>query len=1002
MHAKGKAGMFLRARQRRPSFRQAIEEQSSHWGSESGLGEESQTSNIGQSPFHDIGQSPFHASSPPRRPTLSTAISIDDNVSMPEDPDMPGGVGYCVLVEEEDDRGENTSFQIQNQNGQTLYMRAVRIADMQEDVADRWLGSRERSLSAVTLVLLALRCSWQYTMGALRRSHSISRFGNTRRHYYNSLDKSFYFISSNSKVRKWVVKVVDSEIFDITVLVLIVLNTMLLCLQVEGTNISDSAWNDAMHFTELVFLILFSFELILRSVATGLCCHKGALLRDPWGVLDFLVVFVGWLETFVGVNLTVLRAARAFRPLRTVKRVEGLRRVVTGFLRSMPAVGNAFFLMFFNLVVFSILGLDFFVGVLHNRCVVPGTEVVALNDTSTCGDRSCGPGTVCVEITGGLHGYWGYDDLWDALMLSMKVASMDNWPLDVERHQQAMGHHAWIFFVALVFLCSFFILTFTLAAVASEMDSIGKNPLLLPPPAPPLDRPGVAAAAASAQVMPLFAIAFGYFPQDDKYLKKFLTIASGQGQELTGRSPRTPALKALMEEGAGKREGEEEGEEVNEAETPPEEETCLQKFILTAAFRYFFLALTMFNLLVLAADHHDSPAWLDAFVNWTNFSCSVLFLVEFVVKVVALGCCGYFEDAFNIVDFILVLLSVPDILQISAAQGANSLRTIRMLRVARSLRLKLPKSMRTLLRTTFDSFLECVWLVVLMLLFLFIWAVLGMQLFTAPFDPNLTRLGFQNLWEACITVFVFAITGEEWATLAALAQENYNIVAALYFVLAYIVGNCIMLNVFVGIITSKIDDMDGQKEDKEVEEEEEEKIEPGSESSDAVTQEEEDEETNQTNGKKGLVFLDKYVAQGCCEKFSRAMVGADERRPGPLQGKSMGCLGPHNKVRRWLQSVVEHPAFDVVITISIVANLVAVSLDSPALFREHPGLEKSLDIADIVFGVVFTVEVLARVAVRGFYCESDPSFLREHGGIRGWNLVDLLVAVVSAISPFVA
>ena len=63
-----------------------------------------------------------------------------------------------------------------------------------------------------------------------------------------------------------------------------------------------------------------------------------------------------------------LRALRVIRPLRSVKRVPSMRRLVTIMLRSLPELGNTLVFMLFFFIVFGIIGIQTFHGAIYQRC----------------------------------------------------------------------------------------------------------------------------------------------------------------------------------------------------------------------------------------------------------------------------------------------------------------------------------------------------------------------------------------------------------------------------------------------------------------------------------------------------------------------------------------------------------------------------------------------------------------------------------------------------------
>ena len=63
-----------------------------------------------------------------------------------------------------------------------------------------------------------------------------------------------------------------------------------------------------------------------------------------------------------------MRAVRVLRPLRTVNRVPGMRVLVRSLLDALPAMGSVVVLTSFIFLVFGIIGVELFQGMLHDRC----------------------------------------------------------------------------------------------------------------------------------------------------------------------------------------------------------------------------------------------------------------------------------------------------------------------------------------------------------------------------------------------------------------------------------------------------------------------------------------------------------------------------------------------------------------------------------------------------------------------------------------------------------
>lgn len=99
--------------------------------------------------------------------------------------------------------------------------------------------------------------------------------------------------------------------------------------------------------------------MVLKILALGFVFKKGSYLRDPWNILDFVVVSTGYLE-FIGSgggNLAALRSFRVLRPLKTISGIEGLRIIVSALLQSMPLLRDTIIILLFFFLIYAIAGL---------------------------------------------------------------------------------------------------------------------------------------------------------------------------------------------------------------------------------------------------------------------------------------------------------------------------------------------------------------------------------------------------------------------------------------------------------------------------------------------------------------------------------------------------------------------------------------------------------------------------------------------------------------------
>ena len=89
----------------------------------------------------------------------------------------------------------------------------------------------------------------------------------------------------------------------------------------------------------------------------GFVLEANSYLRDPWNVLDFIVVLVGWAGTFLdGGNISAVRTIRILRPLRTINSIPKMKVLVNSIINSIPMLLDIFIMFNFLLLVFGIVG----------------------------------------------------------------------------------------------------------------------------------------------------------------------------------------------------------------------------------------------------------------------------------------------------------------------------------------------------------------------------------------------------------------------------------------------------------------------------------------------------------------------------------------------------------------------------------------------------------------------------------------------------------------------
>mmetsp|Transcript_34799 Transcript_34799/g.53440 ORF Transcript_34799/g.53440 Transcript_34799/m.53440 type:complete len:157 (+) Transcript_34799:722-1192(+) len=127
---------------------------------------------------------------------------------------------------------------------------------------------------------------------------------------------------------------------------------------------------------DLIFLIIYTIEMVLKIVAMGFFMRAHSYLRDAWNILDFVVVILGWLVSLVlsDQNISAIRVIRILRPLRTINSMPGMSSLVSTILNSLPIMFDILVLFCFMLVMFGTIFTQLLGGELLSRCMFMGSD----------------------------------------------------------------------------------------------------------------------------------------------------------------------------------------------------------------------------------------------------------------------------------------------------------------------------------------------------------------------------------------------------------------------------------------------------------------------------------------------------------------------------------------------------------------------------------------------------------------------------------------------------
>ncbi|KRY90155.1 Voltage-dependent calcium channel type D subunit alpha-1 [Trichinella pseudospiralis] len=845
-------------------------------------------------------------------------------------------------------------------------------------------------------------------------------------------ERSLLCLGLKNPVRKLFISIVEWKPFEWLILCMICANCIALAVYQPFPAHDSDRKNAVLEQVEYIFIVVFTIECVMKVIAYGFLFHPGAYLRNGWNLLDFLIVVIGLISTALstlnihGFDVKALRAFRVLRPLRLVSGVPSLQVVLNSILRAMVPLFHIALLVLFVIIIYAIIGLELFCGKLHKTCVdqwtgehVPDPGPCGESHTSFHCDRS--KNLVCTENhtwPGPNDGITNFDNFGLAMLTVFQCISLEGWTDVMYWVNDSVGREwPWIYFITLVILGSFFVLNLVLGVLSGEFSKEREK----------------------ARARGLFQ-KFREKQQLEDDLKGYLDwITQAEDIDLVNEEDEEQEAMDREEFGADG-EGGEEGASKEEYQRQSWfsmkirrlkklnrrcRRSC-RRIVKSQAFYWLVIVLVFLNTMVLTSEHYGQPEWLDHFQEIANLFFVVLFTLEMFLKMYSLGFVNYFVALFNRFDCFVVIGSILEFALTFAGLmkplGVSVLRSARLLRIFKVT--KYWNSLRNLVASLLNSLRSIASLLLLLFLFIVIFALLGMQVFGGKFntiDPNMNkpRANFDTFVQALLTVFQI-LTGEDWNAvmyngIAAFGGvHSIGVIVCIYFIVLFICGNYILLNVFLAIAVDNLADAESLTA---AEKEEEGKRANEADPDDTVTKAPADEdavsvEQFHESGEVKLPFNeptdaeDEHLASGD-EDQEREMENQSQFKPTarphrqselnlPKKTKpipdasSLFLFSSTNKVRIFCNKVINHSYFTNSVLVCILVSSAMLAAEDP--LQASSFRNEVLNYFDYFFTTVFTIEISLKVLVYGLILHKG-SFCRN-----AFNLLDMLVVGVSLTS----
>uniref|UniRef100_A0A7N6B8E1 Voltage-dependent T-type calcium channel subunit alpha-1H n=1 Tax=Anabas testudineus TaxID=64144 RepID=A0A7N6B8E1_ANATE len=405
-----------------------------------------------------------------------------------------------------------------------------------------------------------------------------------------------------------------------------------------------------------------------------------------------------------------------------------------------------------------------------------------------------------------------------------------------------------------------------------------------------------------------------------------------------------------------------------------------QRVISHKMFDHVVLVFIFLNCITIALERPDIQAHSTerVFLSVSNYVFTAIFLAEMAIKVVALGFCfgkqNYLQSSWNILDGLLVFVSLVDILVSLAYTSGNRilgiLRVLRLLRTLRPLRvISRAPGLKLVVETLITSLRPIGNIVLICCAFFIVFGILGVQLFKGKFyhcegldTKNITnksdcelanyrwirrKYNFDNLIQALMSLFVLSCK-DGWVNImydgldaVGVDQQpvrNHNPWMLLYFISFLLIVSFFVLNMFVGVV---VENFHKCRQDQE-------------------------EEEARLREEKRLKMIEKK-----------------HRNTFPLLiHKQRPYYADYSPVRLWIHTLCTSHYLDLFITFIICINVFTMSVEH---YNQPQYLEEVLKYCNYVFTIIFIIEALLKLVAFGI-----QRFFKDR-----WNQLDIAIVALS-------
>ncbi|NWX01355.1 SCNAA protein, partial [Caloenas nicobarica] len=641
---------------------------------------------------------------------------------------------------------------------------------------------------------------------------------------------------------------------------------------------------DALNWAEYLFTAIYTGEILIKVLARGFFWNEFTFLRDPWNCLDLFVIVVTYVTIYEGPGkVAALRTFRVLRTLKAISVIPGLKVIVNSLIESVKKLTDVLILTVFCLSIFALIGLQLFMGNLTAKCVldnttyndtlckdakiyVPSEEDICyrINNSSEillCGfssnlDAEC-PTNYSCQKTGKNpdFGYTSFDHFGWAFLSLFRLMTQDYWERLYRQTIRTSGKNYILFFLGVIFLCSFYLFNLILAVVTMAYEEQNRSTLaeteakekLLQDAQQILEKEQILAARESNKALhvrsemsvtdlknlkekemkeqPILqqSLILGdrgkdeniFHSQPGRSHKKLRQILLSY--ELSMDAIKDPFRRQRLMSAATVITDNLQLQE-SKVKCPAFWKRFARKYLIWNCCPFWravkekvklvilnpfadllIMVCIIVNTFFMALEYPDMPKSYRRMICISDKVFTLIFTAEMILKIIALDPYNYFQQKWNIFDSIVVMIGL-----VSFEANLSYFRLLRIFKLAKSW-----PALNTLMKIILNSVGALGNLTLVLIITVFIFAVVGKQVLGSYYEEYYYKISTsKNLrWhmkDFCHSfLIIFRILCGEWIeTMWDCMEVAGKELCLPIFLLVLLIGNLVVLNLFIALLLS--------------------------------------------------------------------------------------------------------------------------------------------------------------------------------------------------------